>query len=59
MAYNSQQFFLQKRGVGYVTPILCTMRGLGESDIEQAVDLHLNGMVMLYGKPLEEEPSKA
>ena len=40
MAYNVQQFFLQKRGVGYVAPILCTMRGLGENDIEQAVVFH-------------------
>ncbi|MDI9370551.1 MAG: hypothetical protein GX181_00075 [Synergistaceae bacterium] len=40
MPINVQQFFLQKRGLGYVAPILCTMRGLAEDDIEEAVEFH-------------------
>ena len=40
MPINVQQFFLQKRGLGYVAPILCTMRGLAEDDIEEAVKFH-------------------
>ena len=40
MPYNVQQFFLQKRDLGYIAPILCTMRGLVEDDIEEAVAFH-------------------
>ena len=40
MAYASQQFFLQKREVGLIAPVLCTMRILGEDDIEDAVIFH-------------------
>lgn len=40
MAYTSQQFFLQKREVGLIVPVLCTMRLLGEDDIEGAVEFH-------------------
>ncbi len=40
MPYASQQFFLQKREVGLIVPVLCTMRLLGEDDIEDAVEFH-------------------
>lgn len=40
MPNNVQQFFLLRRGLGYVAPILCTMRGLGEHDIEEALYFH-------------------
>ena len=40
MGYASQQFFLQKRDVGVVAPVLCTMRILYEDDIDEAVFFH-------------------
>ena len=40
MAYASQQFFLQKREVGLIAPVLCTLRILGEDDIGEAVTFH-------------------
>jgi len=40
MAYASQQFFLQKREVGLIAPVLCTLRILGEDDIMEAVTFH-------------------
>ena len=40
MTYNSQQFFLQKRKIGLITPVLCTMRILGTEDMEEAVQFH-------------------
>lgn len=40
MPNASQQFFLQKREVGLIVPVLCTMRLLGEEDIEDALEFH-------------------
>lgn len=40
MPYLTQQFFLQKRGLGFIAPVLCTMRVLGENDINEALLFH-------------------